>query len=307
MSDGATVKIIHGNEACVEGAIRAGCRFFAGYPITPASEVAEGMAAKMPAAGGVFIQMEDELASVNSLIGAAWGGLKPMTATSGPGMSLMLEGIGYAAVTETPCVILNVMRGGPSTGQPTSSSQQDVYQAKYGCHGDYEVIVLTPSSAQEAFDLTIRAFDLAERFLVPVIILSDEIVGHTREKVVIPAKVEAVNRRKPLPGQDYIPFRGCQEDDGAFVRANFGEGYNLLVDGQLHDEFGNRIGHLADKSAALVRRLCAKITDNVDMITDLEMRNVEDAELVLVSYGSTSRPALRAMNEARAADRKSVV
>lgn len=293
------VKIIHGNEACVEGALIAGCKYFAGYPITPASEVAEIMAAKMPANNGVFIQMEDELASINALIGAAWGGMKAMTATSGPGFSLMQEGIGYAVVTETPCVILNVMRGGPSTGQPTMSSQQDVYQAKYGSHGDYEIIVLTPASAQEALDLTIRAFNLSERFLVPVIILTDEIIGHTRERVVLPQAPVIVDRKQPKAGEEYIPFKQSPANRDVPLRANFGDGHRILVDGQLHDEYGNRVGHLADKSAKLVRHLCDKINDNIDLITDVELRDVEDADIVLVTYGSTSRPALRAMKEAR--------
>jgi len=293
------IRIIHGNEACVEGAIVAGCRFFAGYPITPASEVAEMMASRLPQVKGIFLQMEDELASVNALIGAAWGGAKAMTATSGPGFSLMQEGIGYAVESETPCVILNVMRGGPSTGQPTLSSQQDVYQARYGSHGDYELIVLAPSSAQEALDLTIRAFNLAEQFLVPVIVLTDEIVAHTRERVAIPEFPQIVNRKKPQAGEKYIPFEGSKDNNGIPLRANFGEGHNILVDGQLHDGYGNRVGHLPGKSADLVKRLCDKITKNVDLITDIEMRNVEDAEVIVVTYGSTSRPALRAMKEAR--------
>lgn len=300
MSAGNSVRIMHGNEACVEGALRAGCRFFAGYPITPASEVAEIMAARMPQKHGVFMQMEDELASVNAVIGAAWGGMKAMTATSGPGFSLMQEGIGYAVVTETPCVILDVMRGGPSTGQPTSSAQQDVYQARYGSHGDYELIVLAPSSAQEALDMTIRAFNLAERFLVPVIILSDEIIGHTRERVVVPSDAQIVNRRTPAAGEEYTPFDANETNNWVPLRANFGEGHHLLVDGQLHDGYGNRVGHLADKSAALVRRLCRKITDNINQITDIEMRNTDDAEVVVISYGSTSRPALRAVKNAQA-------
>jgi 2-oxoglutarate/2-oxoacid ferredoxin oxidoreductase subunit alpha len=298
------VKIIHGNAACVEGAIIAGCNFFAGYPITPASEVAEIMADKIPRHHGIFIQMEDELASVNALTGASWGGMKAMTATSGPGFSLMQEGIGYAVVTETPCVILNVMRGGPSTGQPTMSSQQDVYQAKYGSHGDYELIVLTPASAQEALDLTIRAFNLAEQFLVPVIILTDEIIGHTRERVIIPQKPQLVERKAPKAGEPYAPFRPMKSNHGVPLRANFGTGHSILVDGQLHDEYGNRVGHLADKSAELVKRLCDKINNNVDLITDIEMREVEDADIVIVSYGSTSRPALRAMKDARAQGQK---
>jgi len=297
MAEPDAVKIIHGNEACVEGAILAGCKFFAGYPITPASEVAEVMAAKLPAVGGVFMQMEDELASINAIVGASWGGIKAMTATSGPGFSLMQEGIGYAAVTETPCVIVNVMRGGPGTGQPTLSSQQDVYQAKYGSHGDYEPIVLVPSSAQEALDLTVRAFNLAEEFLVPVIVLTDEIVGHTREKVAIRSPGEIKSRRKPGQGE-YIPFRPMP--DHVPLRANFGEGYHILVDGQLHDEYGNRVGHIPEKSAQHVQRLCDKINQNLDRISDVETRNIEDAEIVIVSYGSSSRPALRAMKEARA-------
>ena len=296
-SNNRNIKIIHGNEACVHGAISANCRFFAGYPITPASEVAEIMAAEMPKVQGIFMQMEDELASVNALAGASWGGLKAMTATSGPGFSLMQEGIGYAAVTETPYVVLNVMRGGPSTGQPTLSSQQDVYQAKYGSHGDYELIVLVPSSAQDAFDLTVRAFNLSERFLVPVIVLTDEIIAHTRERVVIPDHVETVERKKPKAGEEYVPYR--PQDDGVPLRANFGQGYKILVDGQLHNEYGNRIGHLPNQSAQLVKRLCDKINNNIDEITDIEIREVEDADVVIVSYGSTSRPALRAMKEAR--------
>ena len=301
MAEETTVKIIHGNEACVEGALLAGCRFFAGYPITPASEIAEVAASKLPTAGGIFMQMEDELASINALIGASWGGMKAMTATSGPGFSLMQEGIGYAAVSETPCVVVNVMRGGPGTGQPTLSSQQDVYQAKYGSHGDYEVIVLVPSSAQEALDLTVRAFNLSEQFLVPVIVLTDEIVGHTREKVAIRLPEEIKNRRKPGPGP-YVPYRPMA--DKVPLRGNFGEGYNILVDGQLHDENGNRVGHLANKSAEHVQRLCDKITSNLESIADVEARNTEDADVVIVSYGSSSRPALRAMKEARAKNLK---
>ena len=288
-----TCHVLQGNEACVEGAILAGCRFFAGYPITPASEVAEVMAQRMPKVGGVFLQMEDEIASVNSLIGAAWGGKKAMTATSGPGYSLMQEGIGYAAATQTPCVIINVMRGGPSTGQPTLSSQQDVYQAKYGSHGDYEPIVLIPASAQEAAELTIRAFNLAEQYLVPVSVLLDEIVGHTRERVTLPQQPVIVDRVKPLPGKDYKPFEPIAALGGSCYRANFGEGHAILVDGQLHDYMGNRVGHKPAESAEHVRRICDKITNNVDAIADYDLHFTDDADLVLVSYGSTARSALR--------------
>lgn len=299
MSGGEKVRVIHGNEACVEGAIYAGCGFFAGYPITPASEVAEIMAQRLPENGGIFMQMEDELASINAIIGAAWGGKKTMTATSGPGFSLKQEGIGYAVTTETPCVILNVMRGGPSTGQPTLASQQDVYQARYGSHGDYELIVLTPSSAQEAFDLTVRAFNLSEKYLVPVIILSDEIVGHTRERVILSAPHPVEDRKKPPKNKPYFPFRGEPSNEGLPYRADFGEGHAILVDGQLHDDLGNRIGHLPEKSAALVDRLSKKVTGNEADIQDFDARWIEDAEVIILSYGSASRPGLRAVKMAR--------
>lgn len=298
------VKVIQGNEACIEGALLAGCRFFAGYPITPASELAEVAAQRMPEAGGIYIQMEDELASVNAMSGAAWGGLKPMTGTSGPGFTLMQEGIGYMCITQTPGVIINVMRGGPSTGQPTLSSQQDVYQARYGSHGDYELIVLAPSSVQEALDLTIRAFNLAEKYLVPVIVLSDEIVGHTRERVVFPEQPEIVNRRKPPRNWSYKPYEPIAVNNGVPYRANFGEGYNILVDGQMHDHMGTRKGHDPGASVACLREICDKITDNVDDIVDYEAYDVDDADLILVAYGSVARTTLRAARDARAEGRK---
>lgn len=298
------VKVIQGNEACLEGALLAGCRFFAGYPITPASELAEVAAKRMPELDGTFIQMEDELASVNAMTGAAWGGLKPMTATSGPGFSLMQEGIGYMCITQTPGVIVNVMRGGPSTGQPTLSSQQDVYQARYGSHGDYELIVLAPSSAQEALDLTIRAFNLAEEYLVPVIVLSDEIVGHTRERVVFPEAPEIFSRRKPPEGWNYKPYEPVEANGGVPYRADFGEGHNILVDGQMHDHMGTRKGHDPAASAACLHDICNKITRNIDRIADYEAYDVEDADLILVAYGSVARSALRAARDARAAGRK---
>ena len=205
------IVIVQGNEACVLGALAAGCRFFAGYPITPASEIAELMADVMPKHQGIFIQMEDEIASVAALIGASWGGMKACTATSGPGFSLMQEGIGYAAETETPCVIINVMRGGPSTGQPTLSAQQDVMQAKYGSHGDYELVVLCPSSVQELFELTVKAFNLAEEYRVPVIVLSNEIVSHTREKLRIPGNIYARPRLRPKASPvNYKPYKALE-------------------------------------------------------------------------------------------------
>ena len=296
--------VIHGNEACVRGAIAAGCRFFAGYPITPASEITELMALMLPRVRGVFLQMEDEIASVCSALGAAWGGAKACTATSGPGFTLKQEGIGWAAETDTPIVVIDVMRGGPSTGQPTSSSQQDVMQAKYGSHGDYEVIALTPSSVQEAFDLTVKAFNLAEIYRNPVIVLSDEIVGHTREKIRIPERVETVPRQKPQSDlQDYVPFRPTLRGllDGMPA---FNQGYGVLVDGQLHDEWGIRAGHKPDISAGLVERICRKITDHAPELIDVEEYKLEDAEVAVIAYGSPARPALRATREAREAGLK---
>lgn len=291
------VRIMQGNEACVEGAIVAGCRFFAGYPITPASEIAELMSRRLPQVGGVFMQMEDELASVCAVIGASWGGVKACTASSGPGISLMQEGVGYAAETETPCVIINVMRGGPATGQPTLPSQQDIMQARFGSHGDYEIIAVAPSSAQEAFDLTVKAFNLAEIYRVPVYVLSDEIVGHTREKVLLDPGVEVIPRKRP-PKEGYLPYR--PGPDGLLPgMPAFNEGYRLLVDGQLHDETGNRVGHDPEASARLVRRLCEKITSRVDELTDVEELFLEDAQAVVVCYGSSARPALEAVYAAR--------
>lgn len=296
--DKVLVRVVQGNEATVEGAIAAGCRFFAGYPITPASEIAELMSRRLPQVGGVFLQMEDELASINAVIGAAWGGMKACTASSGPGISLMQEGIGYAAETETPCVIINVMRGGPATGQPTLPSQQDIFQAKYGGHGDYEIIALAPASAQEAYELTIKAFNLAEIYRVPVYVLSDEIVGHTREKVRFHRQVEVVERRRPTRKDRYLPYEPLPSGllDGMPA---FNEGYRVLVDGQLHDETGNRVGDKVEESARLVERLCRKITDHIDQITDIEKENIEDAEIAVLSFGSVSRPALQAVRDAR--------
>ena len=292
--------IVQGNEACVHGAILAGCRFFAGYPITPASEIAELMARMLPAHQGIFLQMEDEIASINSLIGATWGGLKACTATSGPGFSLMQEAIGYAVETETPCVIINVMRGGPSTGQPTLSAQQDVMQAKYGSHGDYEIIALCPSSVQEAFELTVKAFNLAEQFRVPVIVLSDEIIAHTREKLRIPAQVDIYERRPPLAvPENYKPYRPLASGllDGFPA---FGQGYHVLVDGQLHDEEGNRAGHDTVISGRLMERLCRKITDHADQLTDVEEAFTGDARTLVIAYGSVARSAFSAVRTARA-------
>ncbi|HSR10905.1 MAG TPA: 2-oxoacid:acceptor oxidoreductase subunit alpha [Thermodesulfobacteriota bacterium] len=296
----AETLVIHGNEACARAAIAAGCRFFAGYPITPASEITEIMSRLLPKERGVFLQMEDEISSICIALGAAWGGAKACTATSGPGFTLMQEGIGWAAETDTPIVVINVMRGGPATGQPTSSSQQDVMQAKYGSHGDYEIIALVPSGVQEAFDLTVRAFHLAEKYRNPVVVLTDEIVGHTREKIRIPAGVPAAKRAAPQSEpSEYVPFRPGPDGmlDGM---PSFNAGFGILVDGQLHDENGLRAGHKPEISAAMVERICRKITDHADELVDTEEWMLDDAEVVLVTYGSPARPALRAAKDARA-------
>ncbi len=294
--------VIQGNEASVRGAIAAGCRFFAGYPITPASEVAELMAEMLPRHGGIFMQMEDEIASVCAVIGAAWGGVKACTGTSGPGFSLMQEGFSYAVSTETPCVIIDVQRGGPSTGMPTAPAQQDIYQAKYGAHGDYEIIAYAPSSAQEAFDLTIKAFNMAEKYRVPVFVMSDEVVGHTREKVRIPDDLDVRERQKPsTPPDQYLPFKpgpGGLLLDGMPA---FNQGYRLLVEGQLHDDSGNRAGTVPEVSARMTRRICDKILKHDGDLLDVESRLLEDAEVVVVTYGSPVRPSMQAVRQARAA------
>ena len=277
--------ILQGNEACAMGAIYAGCRFFAGYPITPSTEIIEMMSSEMQKCGGAFIQMEDEIGSACAIIGARWGGKKAMTATSGPGYTLMQEAIGFAAVTETPIVIVNVQRGGPSTGQPTLSSQQDVYQARYGSHGDYEIIVLSPSSVQEMYDFTIKAFELAEQFRTPVILLADEVVGHMREKIEIRDGSKQIKSVK----QKYVV--SPQED--------FFKGANTLVEGQLHDDKGRRIGHLAGRSGDFINNINKKISDNVDVIADIDTYFMEDAEVAIVAYGSVVRPAINAVKKAR--------
>ncbi len=296
------VLIVQGNEACVRGAVRAGCRFFAGYPITPASEIAEQMAFIMPRCDGSFLQMEDEIGSISAIIGAVWGGKKACTATSGPGFSLMQEGLGYAVETETPCVIINVMRGGPSTGQPTVSSQQDVMQVRYGAHGDYEMIVLCPSSVQDCYELTVKAFNLAEKYRNPVVVLSDEIVGHTREILRIPEEIDVWERKAPasLP-VDYKPY---QADSSGLLDGMpaFGQGYRLLVDGQLHDETGNRKGADTTISGALVRRLCEKISNHDGDLEDVRMDFIDDAKVLVVAYGSVARSALSAVRQARKDD-----
>jgi 2-oxoglutarate ferredoxin oxidoreductase subunit alpha len=294
------IHFMSGDIACAEGAIAAGCRFFAGYPITPATEIAEHMAVRMPSVGGIYIQMEDEIASIAAVIGASYAGLKAMTATSGPGFSLMQENIGLAVMTETPCVIVNVMRGGPSTGQPTFPGQQDVMQAKWGSHGDYEIIALTPFSVQEMFDLTVEAFNLAETYRVPTFLMADEVVAHMWERVVIPPveKVKVVNRKKPkTPPGNYMPF--MPDEDLVPPMACFGEGYRFHATGLTHDEYGYPRTQDSSVQMRLIQRLCNKIRRNVDKIIRVEERMLEDAEIVIIAYGIVARAALSAIKRAR--------
>ncbi len=288
---------IEGNIACAEGALRAGCGFYAGYPITPASEVMNHLSKELPKAGGRFVQMEDEIASIASIIGASWTGLKSMTATSGPGFSLMQENLGYAVMTETPCVIVNVQRAGPSTGQATKPGTGDVMQARFGSQGDYEIIAFSPNSAQEMFDFTIRAFNLSEKYRIPTVLLADAGVGHMREKVEIRDEVETVDRRRPE--DDEKEFFDTDREDHVPPMPDFGDGEELLVTGSTHLGDGTRDTSSFEAQDRLVRRLVSKIEDNRTEIEDWEEENVEDADLVVISYGSISRPARGAVKKAR--------
>jgi 2-oxoglutarate ferredoxin oxidoreductase subunit alpha len=293
---------IDGDHACAEGAIAGGCRFFAGYPITPSTEVAERIAVRFPKVGGMFIQMEDELASMAAIIGAAWAGPKSMTVTSGPGFSLMMENIGLATMLETPCVIVNVQRGGPSTGLPTLTAQSDMMQARWGSHGDYEIIALTPNSPQECFDLTITAFNLSEIWRVPVMFMMDECVGHMTEKVVIPEanQIEIVPRNfYKGKKEDYRPYKFNGSNEIApMVKA--GDGYNIHITGLTHDERGYPVIS-AEAQEKNVTHLVDKINKNEEKIRLLEQDQIAGAEVIVLSYGITSRVALKAVQEARAA------
>ena len=298
------VLLIQGNEACTEGAIAAGCRFFAGYPITPSTEIAESMSEKLPRIGGKFIQMEDEIASIAAITGASVAGLKSMTATSGPGFSLMQEGIGYACMAEIPLVIVNVMRGGPSTGLPTKTSQADVMQARWGTHGDHFLIVLAPESVKETFYLTIKSFNLAEKFRVPVILLTDETIGHMREKVVLPdyTELHIENRVTPIvPPQWYKPYEVTT--DFITPMAPFGTGYRYNITGLTHDEMGfptNKENEIASK----MNKLRDKIMRATSDIVDYETLYTEDANTLIVSFGSASRSAKEAVEYLRSHRRK---
>ncbi|MFX0106706.1 MAG: 2-oxoacid:acceptor oxidoreductase subunit alpha [Candidatus Hodarchaeota archaeon] len=287
MTKAVAMNFWQGNQACAEAAIAAGCRFFAGYPITPASEIAEIMAARLPKVGGTYLQMEDEIGAISSIIGASWGGKLSMTATSGPGFSLMQESIGYAIMTETPCVIVNVQRAGPSTGQATKAAQGDLMQSRWGSHGDYESIVLAPNSAQETFELTVRAFELSERLRQPVILLSDEIVAHSRERVVLDLDKDfTVTRRYALSGE---PPYGGQDEEGRAIMPRFGDGHNLLVTGSTHDELGVRRTSDPDVHDRLIRRITGKILRELGTLSDAVTTGPQNAEWGIISYGCTSR------------------
>jgi 2-oxoglutarate ferredoxin oxidoreductase subunit alpha len=291
---------LDGDQACCEGALAAGANFAAGYPITPSTEVVERFAARIPTVGGVFIQMEDELASSIAILGAAWAGAKVFTVTSGPGFSLMMEHIGLAAMTETPCVFVDVQRGGPSTGLPTLPGQADMMQARWGSHGDYQIIALCPNSPQECFDLMIDAFNLSEKYRVPVLFMMDECVGHMTEKVLIPPadQLEIFPRRyTSLPPAEYRPFKPGPDQIPEMVKA--GDGYRFHITGLTHDERGYPAMNWRAQDK-LVRRLVEKIRRNTDHIVRYEERDMDDAEIVVVAYGITSRVALRALQMARA-------
>ncbi len=290
---------LDGDHACAEGALAAGCRFLAGYPITPSTEMAERISERFPEVGGIFIQMEDELGSMAAVVGAAWGGAKSMTVTSGPGFSLMMENIGLAAMMETPCVIVNVQRGGPSTGLPTLPGQADMMQARWGSHGDYEIIALSPNSPQECFEVVIEAANLSEKYRVPVLVMTDECVGHMTEKVVIPKadEIEIYPRRyTKLPPGEYLPFKSGEDLIPEMVKA--GDGYKIHITGLTHDEKGYPVMSW-EAQEKLVRRLVEKIRLHADEIVHTEETDLEDAEVVVLSYGISSRVAIPAIQKAK--------
>jgi len=294
------VKFVQGNEACVEAALYAGMDFFAGYPITPSTEIAELMAVRLPQKGGIFIQMEDEIASICAIIGASLTGRKVMTATSGPGFSLMQEGLGYAVMAEIPCVVVNVQRGGPSTGLPTKVSQGDVNQARWGIHGDHAIIALTASSHQDVFSVTVDAFNLSETYRTPVILLFDEVLGHMRERLDIPdaGEVPLVDRlRTSVPeGVDYHPY--LPREDGRLPMSDFGGVHRYNVTGLFHDMWG-----FPSEDPQVVHELLRHLVDKIENHTNEIMRYkeyyVEDAETLLISYGSSARSALHLVADRR--------
>ncbi len=284
-----------GNEAAAEGALAAGCRFYAGYPITPSSELMEHLSRRLPELGGVFIQMEDELGSISAVMGAAWAGAKALTATSGPGFSLMQETIGYGAFTETPCVIIDVQRAGPCTGQATKVGAGDIMQAKWGSHGDYQLIALSPWSVQEMYDMTIKAFNFSERYRVPVIVLAEEATGHLRENMQVGPFLEIWDRKKK---KGAAPF-DTDEEDGVPPMPVFGEGERLAVTGSTHDGYGFRKTDDPKVQQRLVTRINQKILNHKKTIVETEAFFMEDADLALVAYGFTARSSLFAAKQLR--------
>jgi len=289
--------LMQGNEAVAEGALQAGCRFFAGYPITPATEISEILSIKLPQIDGTFIQMEDEIASLGAVIGASLTGVKAMTATSGPGFSLMQENLGFAMIAEVPCVVVNVMRGGPSTGLPTFPAQGDVMQARWGTHGDHPIIVLSASTVRECYEMTIQAFNYAEKYRTPVILLLDEVVAHMREKIVPGGKFEIINRLKPtMPPEWYIPYE--DSPTGVPPMADFGGGYRYHVTGLTHDVRGFPTER-PDEIKAFNERIFRKISRNMKAVSLVEDYETEDAEITIVAYGCVARSARRAVKDAR--------
>jgi 2-oxoglutarate/2-oxoacid ferredoxin oxidoreductase subunit alpha len=293
------VKLMQGNEACTIGALAAGLEFYAGYPITPSTEIAELCAQELPKVGGKFIQMEDEIGSIAACIGASLTGKKAMTATSGPGFSLMQECLGYASLTEVPIVIVDVQRMGPSTGMPTSPAQADLMQARWGTHGDHPVVVLAPGSVKECFELTFRAFDIAETYRVPVIVLSDEIIGHMREGVTLPdpATLKPLRRAAPASPAGYTPY-AADPDGGVPLMAPFGEGYRWHVTGLFHDESGRPTGR-SETAEALLRRLARKVEKAAPLLEDHFEESLDGAEVVVISFGSSAMSSLSAVRRAR--------
>lgn len=290
---------ITGDVACAEGALAAGCRFFAGYPITPATEIAEHIAGRLPGLGGVFIQMEDEIAAMAAVLGASCAGAKSMTATSGPGFSLMMENLGLGLVTQTPCVVVNVQRAGPSTGLPTLGAQSDMMQARWGSHGHYEIIALAPSSPQEMFFLTVTAFNLSETYRLPVLIMADEVTGHLSERVTIPdaSKIKLQSRPRPKGRKDrFKPFQPGM--NGVAPMAHAGDGYKVHVTGLTHDERGYP-AMTAEAHVEMVSRITEKIRRNLDRIILVEEYRLDDADVALISYGISARSSLAAVDEAR--------
>ncbi|MDZ7698729.1 MAG: 2-oxoacid:acceptor oxidoreductase subunit alpha [Deltaproteobacteria bacterium] len=288
-----------GDVACAEGALAAGCRFFGGYPITPATEVAERMALRLPDVGGTFIQMEDEIAAMGAVVGASCAGAKSMTATSGPGFSLMMENLGLAICTETPCVLVNVQRAGPSTGLPTQGAQGDMMQARWGSHGHYEIIALAPSSPQEIFYQTIEAFNLSETYRIPVLVMTDEMVGHLSERVVIPEAetIQTVDRPRAKGRKDvFKPYK--PGPNGVAPMAIAGEGYNIHVTGLTHDHRGYPV-MTVETQQEMMDQLVGKVQRNLDKIIRTESYRLDDADIVIVSYGVSTRTSLAAVDEAR--------